>query len=133
MANETALNKQENRELQAERLRGGRTYVPNVDIIEASDKFMLRAEMPGVKPDDVDVTYERGELRIHGKVQPRQESSETNWLYREYGVGDFYRAFQIGEGVDGEQINAELRDGILTLDLPKKPEMSPRKITVKAS
>jgi HSP20 family protein len=133
MATETAMTKQENRELQAERVRGNHAFVPKVDIIEQADKFTLRAEVPGVKPSDVDVTYERGELRIYGKVQPRQDLEKTNWMLREYVIGDFYRAFQIGEGVDGGRINASLQVGILTLDLPKRPEATPRKITVKSS
>ena len=128
---DNAMNKQEsNVPLGPERIRGGRTYVPSVDIIEAPDKFVLRAEMPGVASEGADVTYENGELRILGRVQPPDE--DRHWLYREYGVGDYYRAFQLGEGIDGQRINATISNGMLVVDLPKRPEVAPRKISVKA-
>jgi HSP20 family protein len=57
----------------------------------------------------------------------------TNYLLREYGVGDFRRTFQIGEGIDAAKIAAELREGVLTVHLPKAPELMPRKIAVKAN
>lgn len=136
MANETSIEKRETQEVQQvqpERMRAGRTYIPNVDIIEQDDKLLLLADMPGVKPDGVDIQYERGELTIHGKVAPRQDPENTNYLLREYGVGDFYRVFQIGEGIDADKIEAELRDGVLTLHLPKAQELMPRKIALKTT
>ena len=135
MKNENALSKrdpvgkQEQSVLGPERMRGGRSYIPNVDIIEAPEKFVLRAEMPGVAPGDVDVTYENGELRIVGRVPP--QDGERNWLHREYGVGDYERTFGLGDGIDGQKINATISDGVLIVDMPKRPEITPRKITVK--
>lgn len=132
MANDTNIEKQESREIQkAERIRAGRTFVPQVDIIEKEDRLLLLADVPGVKPDGVDISYERGELTIHGKVERRQNPEETRFMLREYGVGDYYRTFQVGEGVDSRKIEAELKDGVLTLHLPKKQEAVPRKISVK--
>ncbi len=131
MADETAMQKRETQDIKPERIRSGRTYVPNVDIIEQNDKLLLLADLPGVRPDDVEINYERGELTIHGKVSPRQDPENTNYLLREYGVGDFYRSFQIGEGVDHSRIEAELHDGVLTLTLPKSPDVLPRKIELK--
>jgi len=132
MASETALQKRESQTVQPERIRGGRTYLPPVDILEQDDKLLLLADMPGVKPDDLEVTYERGQLTIHGRVQPRQDDN-TDFILREYGVGDFYRVFQIGEGIDAERIEAELKNGVLTLHLPKVQEVVPRKIAVKST
>jgi HSP20 family protein len=129
MASET-IQKRESQTVQPERIRGGRTYLPPVDIIEQDDRLLLVADMPGVKPQDLDVTYERGQLTVHGRVQPRQ-SPTTDYVLREYGIGDFYRAFQVGEGLDASGIEAELRDGVLTLHLPKAKEAVPRKITIK--
>jgi HSP20 family protein len=133
MANETSIDKRESQEVQqAERMRPGRTYIPNVDIIEREDKLLLVADMPGVKPDDLDIRYERGELTIHGKVQPRAGAEQQSYLLREYGVGDYYRAFQIGKGIDSSKIEAELKDGVLTLQLPKTEAAVPRRIAVKS-
>ncbi|MBU0640175.1 MAG: Hsp20/alpha crystallin family protein [Planctomycetes bacterium] len=131
MADETAIEKRETQDVHpTERMRAGRTYVPNVDILENDQKLMLLADMPGVKADDLDIRYEHGELSVHGHVQPRQDT-QGNYLLREYGVGDFYRSFQVGEGIDPTGIEAELRDGVLMLHLPKTEQAVPRKISVK--
>jgi len=132
MADETAIEKRETQDLQpTERMRSGRTYVPNVDILENNEKLLLLADMPGVKSDDLDIRYEHGELVVHGSVQPRQDAEQGNYMLREYGVGDYYRAFQVGEGIDSSKIEAELQDGVLMLHLPKSEQVMPRKISVK--
>ncbi|MCG3128477.1 MAG: Spore protein SP21 [Phycisphaerae bacterium] len=117
-------------DVKPERVQAGRTYVPFVDIVETPEELLLLADMPGVSSEGVDVRYERGELTIRGTVKPRQEAG-TRYLRREYGVGDFHRAFTIGEGIDAEKIEAELKDGVLTLHLPKVRALRPRKIAVK--
>lgn len=132
MAAETSIEKREAQTIQPERIESGRTYVPRVDIIEQDDELLLLADMPGVRPDDVDIRYERGELTIHGRVQPRQGPAQVNYLICEYGVGDFWRVFGVGEGLDSNRIEAELKDGVLTVHLPKTQAMRPRKIAVKA-
>ena len=130
MSTTTQVTKREQETVRGEPVRAGRTYIPPVDIIETDDKLILLADLPGVKAEDLDITYERGELTIHGKVQPRQEPG-TQFLLREYGIGDFYRSFQIGEGLDPARFEAQLKDGVLTLTMPKTAELTPRKIAVK--
>ncbi|HMQ15060.1 MAG TPA: Hsp20/alpha crystallin family protein [Phycisphaerae bacterium] len=115
-----------------ERIRGGRTYLPAVDIVERDDRLMLVADMPGVRRDDLEIVYERGQLSILGKVSPRQTADGVECLRCEYGVGDFARVFQVGEGIDASKIEAELRDGVLTVHLPKARELMPRRIAVKS-
>ena len=117
----------------AERLRSGRTFLPNVDIVEKDEELLVVVDMPGVKADGVEVQYERGLLTVHGTVPPRQDPEKTNYLLREYGVGDFHRCFEVGEGIDAGRIEAELRDGVLTIHLPKVKEVVPRKIQVKSA
>jgi HSP20 family molecular chaperone IbpA len=134
MATETHLDKRTPATpTQCERLRPGPIYVPNVDILETDDRLLLVADLPGVRPEDLDISYERGELTLTGRVEPRPRCAADKAVLCEYGVGDFYRAFQIGEGVDASKIDAELKDGVLTLHLPKTPEATPRKIAVKAN
>lgn len=116
---------------QTERTWSGRTYRPNVDILERDDELMVLADMPGVHRDDVDINFENSMLTIHGRVRPRQE--KPPFLLREYGVGDFFRTFQVGEMIDVEHINAEYHDGVLTLHLPKVESARPRKIQVHAN
>jgi len=124
--------KRETQNVQTERLRGGRSYVPAVDIIERADRLLLIADMPGVRSDGLDIVYERGQLTVFGKVAPRQPDQQA-FLLREYGVGDFSRAFQVGEGIDASKIEAELRDGVLTVHLPKMSSVMPRRINVKSA
>ena len=133
MTTDTTMQKCETNTCRPERVQGGRVYLPAVDIVEQTDKLVLLADMPGVKAEDVSVNYERGLLTIHGKVAPRQDAKATNFLSRGYGVGDFARSFQIGEGIDAGRIEAEIKDGVLTLHLPKKAEVMPRKIAVRTA
>lgn len=107
------------------------TYSPRVDILETADELTLYADMPGVRPEDLDIRFENGELTIHAKVAARPEKGE--FLLREYGVGDFYRTFSISEEIDSDKITAELKQGVLVLHLPKREAVKPKRITVKTA
>lgn len=117
-------------EVTVERTRNGGTYVPRFDIYETDSELVLFGDMPGVAPEDLDIRFENRELTICGKVARRHEG--IDFLYGEYGIGDFYRSFTIGESIDGSKISAELKNGVLTLHLPKVEEAQPKKIEVKA-
>lgn len=106
------------------------TYSPRVDVLETSDELILYADLPGVRPEDLDIRFENGELTIHAKVAPR--GPEGEFVLREYGVGDFYRTFTISEDIDADKIFAELKQGVLVLHLPKRETVKPKRITVKA-
>jgi HSP20 family molecular chaperone IbpA len=114
---------------QTEYTRTGQVYRPNVDIMELPHELLVHADMPGLCGEDIDINFEDGTLTIHGRVKPRQ-TDETDFLLREYGVGDFYRTFRVSEEIDPSQITAECRDGVLTLHLPKSEAAKPRKIQV---
>jgi HSP20 family molecular chaperone IbpA len=114
---------------EAECTRGGKMYRPSVDIIEKPDELVLLADMPGVCSDHIDVRFEKGTLTIHGRVKDRQPEN-TEYLLREYGIGDFYRTFQVNETINAEHISAEFSNGVLTLHLPKVEAVKPRKIQV---
>jgi HSP20 family protein len=135
MATATALQKEQRcggAVRQADPTRVGPVYSPNVDIIENADELTLVADVPGVRPETIDVQFEQGELSIRARVEPRQ-SEETLFAFREYGVGDYFRAFQLGEGIDNGKIHAEVADGVLTVHLPKVERVKPRKIKVMAT
>ena len=130
MATETMTAKQtDGQEDQAEYTRSGQVYRPNVDILELPYELVVHADVPGLTGDDIDINFEDGTLTIHGRVKSRQ-SDETDYLLREYGVGDFYRTFRVSEEIDPSKITAECRDGVLTLHLPKSEAAKPRKIQV---
>jgi len=109
--------------------RGGVLYTPRCDIFETVNELLLLADLPGVRPEDVDVRFENGELVIQGRCTPRQDG--VNYLACEYGVGNYYRAFTISEAIDSGQISAELKQGVLTVHLPKSEAVKPKRIAVK--
>jgi HSP20 family protein len=114
----------------SEATRGGLYFTPRVDICETDKELTLFAEVPGVRPQDVDLHYEQGELTLHGKVPGRPEG-QRNDLVREYEEGDFYRAFTIHESIDASRIEAECKNGVLIVHLPKAEAARPRQINVR--
>ncbi len=112
-----------------ESTRGGTYFTPRVDIYENDHELTLYADVPGVRPEDVDLRYERGQLFLHGKVQPR--NTQANFLWSEYEDGDFYRVFEIHESIDASRITAECKSGVLTVHLPKVEAVKPKQITVR--
>ncbi len=126
----TELSKHESNVPTVERTQGGLTYSPRIDIWETDEELVLQADLPGVSPENLDVQFENRELRIHGEVTPRHEN--IHFLCGEYGIGDFYRSFALGENIDAGKISAELKDGVLNLHLPKTDAVKPRRIEVKS-
>jgi HSP20 family molecular chaperone IbpA len=115
---------------QPESTRGGRVFVPNVDIIENENELLVVADVPGTKADQVEVTYEQGILTFHAQVQPRQKDG-VQYLLQEYAVGDYERSFRLGKDIDPGKIEADIKDGVLTLHLPKAEQIKRKQITVK--
>jgi len=93
-------------------------FTPRFDIYENENGYVLMGDLPGVRSEDLDLKYENRELTIHGKAPSRCTGGQC--FAEEYGVGDFRRSFSIGELIDGGQIAAELKDGVLTVQLPKR-------------
>lgn len=114
-----------------EKTRDEAVYSPRFDICEVAEELTLWGDMPGVRPEDLDIQFENRQLIIRGKVAPRHEGRE--YLMAEYGVGDFERTFTIGETIDAKGITAELQHGVLTLHLPKTAAVRPRRIEVKSA
>lgn len=104
-------------------------YTPRADILETDEAFWIRVDLPGVKPADVKLDCQEGQLVLHAQCTPRQYGRRALW--REYGVGDYHRSFVLGEQVDGDKIEAVLADGVLTVRLPKTETARPRRIEVK--
>lgn len=128
----TAVEKGAGREVtRQEPTRGSPRYRPAVDIVETGDELRVLADVPGANPESIDINFERGVLTIHARIENRQPEG-TTFLLREYGTGDYYRAFEVTENVDGGRISAEYREGVLTLRLPKAEKAKARKIEVRA-
>jgi len=111
--------------------RQTRVYRPHVDIIDGADLVTLRVNVPGVNEDRTDLTLEKNVLTIRGHVEtPTYEGFEL--AYGEYGVGDFERSFQLTDEIDREGIKARVKNGVLTVELPKVKEAATQKISVSA-
>jgi HSP20 family protein len=113
-----------------EQTRPGPVYVPAVDIFETDGAITVLADMPGVKPDQLEIDLRDNVLTLTGRVATAP-SGETDVL-REYGAGTFLRQFTLAESIDQAKIDAKLADGVLRLELPKLERAKPRQITVRA-
>lgn len=111
--------------------RRAMAFTPIVDIFERDGTTVIMADMPGVSPEDVDVTLEHRVLTLHGKVKPYAPDGYRA-LTSEYRVGDYIRSFTLSDEIDQAKINAEFKNGVLRLELPRSPEAKPQKISVKA-
>jgi HSP20 family protein len=133
MANKALMQKEEQRTdlAKPERIRGGISFTPRCDIVETEDELVLYADLPGVRPEDVDVHLENGELELSAKCAPRQQPE--NYVSCEYGIGDFYRSFTLHESINAEKIAAEMKQGVLTVHLPKSEAVKPKRIAVKSA
>jgi HSP20 family protein len=130
MAETNLAQKSRAEQSEPESTRGGRYFVPRVDIYETESELLLHADVPGVTPEDVDLRYEQGELMLHARI-PSRGQRVGQQLYAEYEEGDFYRVFQIHESIDSARISAECKNGVLTVHLPKAESARPRQVTVK--
>lgn len=114
---------------QAETTRNIPVYVPAVDIYETEEALTLVADMPGVSTENVDIDIRDDQLTIRGTVTLEGEGEAV--LLREYGVGDYFRQFTLGRIIDQSKIEAAMKNGVLTLTLPKVDKAKPRKVEVK--
>jgi HSP20 family molecular chaperone IbpA len=101
---------------------------PPVDIYETAEGLVVNADLPGVAKENMDIRVENYLLTIRGKAA---HMAPGNPIYREYGLVNFFRQFELNERVDQSKISAELKHGVLTLNLPKAEEAKPKKIDVK--
>jgi len=115
----------------AEQTRPGLVFTPAVDIFETEKEITLLADMPGVKGGDLNIDLHENVLTLDGDVKSPEGAGEVD-VIREYRTGKYYRQFTLSQGIDQSKINAELKDGVLRLRLPKVEEATPRKIAVKA-
>lgn len=132
MAEKTvATHSQQSMTPSREETRSQEQYVtPPVDIYETQEGLVVKADLPGVARDSMDIRVENNLLTIRAKavhVAPGEP------IYREYGLVNFFRQFELNERVDQSKISAELNHGVLTLNLPKAEEAKPRKIDVKVA
>lgn len=112
-----------------ESTRNLRQVTPLVDIYENDDEILLHAEMPGVRKDDIAVNIDNGNLTLSG-VRSIVQDGAADW--EEFGNVEYQRSFSVPQAIDVNKVNAELKDGILALHLPKSEAAKPRQIKINA-
>jgi len=127
----TLREKEEIKKDEGEPTQAGVYYSPTVDIFETEDAITLLADLPGVDKEHLDINVEDRQLTITGLVKEPEERLQS--AYTEYGIGGYTRSFKLGDTIDQSKINASLKDGVLTLVLPKAERLKPRKIEIAAS
>jgi HSP20 family protein len=105
-------------------------FAPRFDVEEDKGQYVVTADLPGVKPEALAVAIEGDRLKVSGRRESNHKEASEQTCVSEISYGSFAREFTLPENVDGEHVTAGLKDGVLTLVLPKKPEAQPRKITV---
>lgn len=115
-----------------ESTRPGRTYVPDVDIYETTDSLWLRADMPGVDEQSIEINVNDGVLSIDGQVSV-QDYENLIPVYTEYNVGNYSRRFTLANTIDAERISARMKNGVLELELPKAEKAKPRRVAISAN
>ena len=108
-------------------------WVPAVDVAETQDRFLITAELPGLRPEDVDISVENSVLRIQGERRFYHERKEDDFHRIERRFGSFTRSITLPSTADAENIQASFDAGVLTIEVPKREEAKPRKIQVKAT
>lgn len=109
-------------------------FSPDIDLKETKDRFVFRADLPGVKESDVDISLSGRQLTISGKRDEEREEREGERYYTyERSYGSFSRTFTLPEGADLDKIQAELKNGVLEIVVPKAASAQPKQISIKTT
>jgi HSP20 family protein len=106
------------------------TWAPAVDIYEGEHELVVKADLPDVKPEELDIRAENNILTIRGERKFEKKTNERNYLRVERAYGSFARSFSLANTVNTEAIKADYKDGVLTLSIPKREEAKPKQIKV---
>ena len=106
-------------------------FAPSFEVKETADSYVVRADVPGVKEEDVDVSLHNGVLSITGRRNAEERKEGESFFLYERQYGSFSRAFALPDTADGERVEAKLDAGVLTVTIGKKAEAKPRKISFK--
>lgn len=109
------------------------SWAPPVNIEETADAYEVTAELPGLRPDDVEITVEQNVLSISGERKWGDDAENKNFHRVERGYGRFLRTFALPHQVDGEQVQARFQDGVLNVSIPKAEGAKPRRIQISTS
>jgi len=109
-----------------------RGWAPAIEIFEKEDKYVVKAELPGMKQEDIDISLVGDTLSIKGQREAESEVKEEDYYCCERSYGSFFRSIALPSNVDAKKIEASYEDGVLEVSLPKAPEVKPKKVSVAA-
>jgi HSP20 family protein len=112
---------------------GARRWVPPMDLVEAEDHFVLKADLPGLSEEDVAIEIDDGALKISGERQAEHEASERGWYRVERAFGSFARTLSLPDGIDADAVSATFDKGVLEVRIPKPEQRKPRRVQIGAS
>ncbi len=107
-------------------------WAPRVDIKEEDKRFVILADIPGVDPNDIEIHMDKGILSIKGERKSERRDENERYTRVERAYGSFYRRFALPDGADPDGVSATGKHGVLEVVIPKKPEVTPRRISVSA-
>ena len=110
-----------------------REWVPAIEMYDKGDKYVVKAELPGISESDVEVSTTEGVLTIKGEKKTQSEVKEEDYYFSERGYGSFFRSLSLPSDVDAKKIEANFEDGVLEVTLPKMPEVKPEKIAIRTA
>ena len=113
-------------------ISGGESVTPAIDVHETADDIVVTAVLPGIKPEDVEITMTGQSLTLRGEFKADEQVERDQYLYRERRYGNFSRSLQLPVRVEGDRAEATFTDGILNLRIPKAEEVKPRQIRINA-
>jgi HSP20 family protein len=109
---------------------GGNAFIPSVEVKETRDSYVFRADLPGMKEDEVDIALTGNRLTISGERKSEKKEEDERFYAYERSYGSFSRSFTLPEGADADHAQAELKNGVLSIVLPKRPEVKARRISL---
>lgn len=109
------------------------SFLPQFEVRETRDAYVFKGDLPGVRDEDLDITLAQNRLTISGKREMEQREEQDRYYAYERSYGSFTRTFTLPTDIDQAHVDAELREGVLTLRIPKSPEQQPKKVQVKSS
>src|SRR3954451_10187475 len=112
---------------------GVQRWVPAMDLTEADDQFVLRADLPGLGEDDVSIEIQDNTLTVSGERKAEHEERQRGWYRVERSFGRFSRSLTLPEGVDADAVSAGFDKGVLEVRIPKPEQRKPRRVAIKAN
>ena len=112
---------------------GSVAFIPAVDVQEEAEQYVLSADLPGVTPEDIEITAEKGVLTLRGERKAGKREGASGYERIERVNGTFVRRFTLPENAQADAIKAKFTHGVLTVSIPKQPEVAPKKVVVEAA